>query len=79
MGRNQATIPRPGAFRATEHSPATGLAPTLNSNPAMDPNPRLLRATVPSRVGSRATVPSPVWVPVEGCLLILQARWEARR
>ena len=89
MGRNQATIPRSGAFRVTGHSPATGLAPTLNSNPAMALSPGRRRDTVlnplpvrtmpPSRGPSRATVPSPVWVPVEGCLLILQVRWEGRR
>lgn len=56
-----------------------GPAPTLISNPAMDLNPLPVRTTPPNRGRSRATALSPVWAPVEGCLPILQVRWEGRR
>ena len=66
-----------------------GPAPTLISNPATDLSPGRRRdmvlnplpvlTTPPSRGRSRATVPSPVWAPVEGCLPILQVQWEGLR
>lgn len=56
-----------------------GLAPTLISNPATDLKPVPFQTTGLRLGRHRATVPSPVWVPVEGCLPILQVQWEGRR
>jgi len=56
-----------------------GPAPTLISNPATDLKPVPFQTTGLRLGRHRATVPSPVWVPVEGCLPILQVQWEGRR